>query len=224
MSPDEELGRVLPVIKGLVDAGCRAPISIDTRNARVAREAFAAGARIFNDVTALTHDPESRAAAAELCAASPEAGVALCHSLADPKTMQDRPRYADVLLDVYDALSQRIAEAVEVGVPEERIIVDPGIGFGKTLEHNLALIRGLATFHGLGAPILLGVSRKRFIGTLSGVEVAGERMAGSVAAGLMGVAKGAQILRVHDVAETAQALRVWMALSVGEAGADRASR
>ena len=210
----EELSRVMPVIRGLRAAGCRLPISIDTRKARVAMEAFEAGARLFNDVSALSHDPDSLAAAAELCAADPEAGVILCHSLGDPQTMQKDPRYDDALLDVYDALSERLNICADAGIPLERVIVDPGIGFGKTLEHNVDLIRGLALFHGLGRPILLGVSRKRFIGTLSGVEEAAARGPGSIAAGLLGVSKGAQILRVHDVSETVQALRVWNALTL----------
>ena len=214
VSLEEELKRVTPVIEGVIASGCKAPISIDTRKAAVARDAFAAGARIFNDVSALGHDPESLAAAAELCAGAPEAGVVLCHSLGDPKTMQDKPEYDDVLLDVYDALGERIEACVAAGVPADRLIVDPGIGFGKTLEHNIALIRGLTLFHGLGSPVLLGASRKRFIGTISGVEAANQRGPGSISAALMGAAKGAQIIRVHDVPETVQALKVWTALTV----------
>ncbi|MBX2853751.1 MAG: dihydropteroate synthase [Rhodobacteraceae bacterium] len=221
---EEELSRVLPVIRGLREAGCTLPISIDTRKARVAIEAFEAGARLFNDVSALSHDPDSLAAAAELCAAAPEAGVILCHSISDPQTMQNDPRYDDALLDVYDALSERLNVCADAGVPMERIIVDPGIGFGKTLEHNVDLIRGLALFHGLGRPILLGVSRKRFIGTLSGVDAAADRGPGSIAAGLLGVSKGAQILRVHDVSETVQALRVWNALTMRSDAPTRPAR
>ncbi|MEM7506774.1 MAG: dihydropteroate synthase [Pseudomonadota bacterium] len=200
----QELDRVLPVIEGLVAAGCKLPISIDTRKARVARQAIAAGASLFNDVSALSFDPES--------VTVPARAYCLMHALGDPRTMQRSPRYDDVLLDVYDYLAGRVAEAELAGIDRAQMIVDPGIGFGKTMAHNLALIRGLSLFHGLGCAILLGVSRKRFIGTLSGVIEADQRVAGSIAAGLWGLGQGAQILRVHDVAETAQALRVWQAL------------
>jgi dihydropteroate synthase len=137
------------------------------------------------------------------------------HALGDPRTMQRDPRYADVLLDVYDFLEMRIAAAGAAGIPPERIVIDPGIGFGKTLDHNLALLRRLSLFHGLGCAVMLGVSRKRFIGTLSGVAEAARRSSGSVAAGLAGLAQGVQILRVHDVAETSQALAVWQAIARG---------
>lgn len=203
---DAEMARVLPVIEGILAAGCAVPISIDTRKAGVARAALAAGARLFNDVSALTHDPESPAVAREAEV------VCLMHAQGDPQTMQKDPHYGDVLLDVYDFLADRVAAAERAGVARERLMIDPGIGFGKTMAHNLALLRGLSLFQGLGCPLLLGVSRKRFIGTLSGVATAADRVAGSLAAGLAGVAQGAQILRVHDVAETAQALAVWQAL------------
>ncbi|MEM9369584.1 MAG: dihydropteroate synthase [Pseudomonadota bacterium] len=200
----DEADRVLPVIEGLISAGCKAPISIDTRKASVAREAVSAGAVLFNDVSALTYDPESiRVAAPAYC---------LMHALGDPRTMQNDPRYDHVLLDVYDFLEQRAAAAEAAGIPRDRILVDPGIGFGKTLEHNLTLMRGLGLFHGLGCPILLGASRKRFIGTISGEPVADRRAPGSVAAALWGAGQGVQMIRVHDVAETSQALRVWEAL------------
>lgn len=213
---EQEIARTVPVILGLREAGVTTPISIDTRKARVAQNAFAAGARIFNDVSALSFDPDNPRVAAELCDQFPDAGVVLCHSPSDPKTMQSRAVYDDVVADIYDALAERIAVCAEAGVPADRLIVDPGIGFGKTLAHNLALIRGLAVFHGLGAPVLLGASRKRFIGTLSGETLAERRGPGSIAVALMGAAKGAQILRVHDVAETAQALAVWRALTLGD--------
>ena len=200
----EEIDRVLPVIEGLGAAGCTTPISIDTRKAAVARAAVAAGAAMFNDVSALTHDPDSPKVKAP--------GYCLMHALGDPKTMQADPRYDDVLLDVYDFLAARVAAAAHAGIPRARIAVDPGIGFGKTLTDNLTLIRGLSLFHGLGCPILLGVSRKRFIGTLSGETEAARRAPGSIAAGFWGIGQGAQILRVHDVRETYQALSVWEAL------------
>jgi len=204
---DQELDRVIPVIEGLQAAGCPVLISIDTRKAAVAGAALAAGAVMFNDVSALTYDHDSPAAAA----AAP--AVCLMHAQGDPRTMQQNPRYGDVLLDVYDFLELRIASAGAEGVDRARIVVDPGIGFGKTLEHNLALFRGMSLFHGLGCAVMLGVSRKRFIGVLSGVDEAHRRAPGSVAAGLAGLAQGVQILRVHDIAETHQALQVWRAIT-----------
>ncbi len=209
VEPQAEADRVLPVIEGLVAAGCRAPISIDTRNAGVAKQALAAGARLFNDVSALSHDSDSPGVAAGADA------ICLMHAQGDPRTMQQNPAYENVVLDVFDYLQSRIDAAVEQGVSRERIIVDPGIGFGKTLVHNLALLNSLTLFHGLGCPLLLGVSRKRFIGTLSGVELARERVAGSIAAGLAGLDQGVQILRVHDVKETAEAINVWQAIRGG---------
>ncbi len=204
----EERDRVIPVIEGLVAAGCPVPISIDTRKAAVAKAALAAGAVILNDVSALTHDPDSPGVAASA------PGICLMHAQGDPRTMQENPRYGDVLLDVYDFLELRLAALSAAGVPHARISVDPGIGFGKNLGHNLALLRRLSLYHGLGCALVLGVSRKRFIGVLSGVSEARQRVAGSIAAGLGGVAQGVQILRVHDVAETRQALEVWRAIAV----------
>ncbi|MFV0472888.1 MAG: dihydropteroate synthase [Pikeienuella sp.] len=206
VSPAEEQDRVLPVIEGLIAAGVSAPISIDTRNAATARAAFAAGARLFNDVSALTHDEGSLAAATELGGA-----VCLMHALGDPKTMQDAPRYENVLIEVYDWLEKRVEACLAAGIPRERIIVDPGIGFGKTVRHNMELIRGLAAFHGFGCPVMLGASRKAFIGRLTGVEKAADRLAGSIAAALAAAGQGAQILRVHDVAATREALDIWCA-------------
>ena len=206
---ERELDRVMPVIEGLVQHGCPVPISIDTRKAAVAKAALAAGAVIFNDVSALTYDPDSAGVAADAPA------LCLMHAQGDPRTMQKNPQYDDVLLDVFDFLEARIAAAKAAGIDADRIVIDPGIGFGKTLEHNLSLIRRVSLYHGLGCPILLGISRKRFIGTLSGVQVASERVAGSIAAGLAGLAEGVQMLRVHDVAETRQAVQVWQAIALG---------
>lgn len=202
----EESDRVLPVVEGLVAAGCPVPISVDTRKAAVMRAALAAGARMVNDVSALTHDRDAAGAAAGAEA------VCLMHARGDPKTMQDAPVYDDVVLDVYDYLADRVAAAESAGLPRARIVVDPGIGFGKTVEHNLALIRRLSLLHGLGCPVLLGVSRKGFVGRISGEEAPHRRAAGSIAAGLAGLAQGVQVLRAHDVAETVQAVRVWQAL------------
>ena len=200
----EELARVVPVIEGL--AGLNAVISIDTRKARVAREAAKAGAKIFNDVSALTYDRKSLEAAAE-------AGfsLVLMHAQGEPKTMQDNPHYADVVLEVFDYLEARIAAAMAAGIDRSRIAADPGLGFGKTLAHNLALLAHTSLFHGLGVPLLIGASRKRFIQGVSGGEKPPAREPGSQAAAIAAAAQGAQILRVHDVAGTRQALDVWRA-------------
>lgn len=208
----EEIARVVPVIEALREAGVTVPVSVDTRKARVAAAALAAGADMVNDVTALRFDPEMAGVVAA-------AGVPVClmHSIADPATMQARAVYDDVLAEVFDHLAERVAAAEAAGIARGRIVVDPGIGFGKTAAHNLTLIRGLAAFHALGCAILLGVSRKRFIGTIGGAEEAADRVAGSVAVALYGAAQGAQVLRVHDVKETVQALRLWSALAAGEA-------
>lgn len=208
----EEITRTSPVISAIRAAGIRTPVSIDTRKAEVARQALNAGAMIVNDVTALTFDPHM----AQVVAAS-GAPVILMHSIATPQTMQNDPRYDDVLLDVYDALAARVAEAEAAGISRDRIAIDPGIGFGKTLDHNLALLARLSLFHSLGLPILLGASRKRFIGTVSGAEEAQRRMPGSLAVALAGVAQGVQLIRVHDVSETRQALSLWQAATKGKA-------
>jgi dihydropteroate synthase len=206
---EEELRRVIPVIEGLAGK-VEARISIDTRKAAVMRAAAAAGADIINDVSALAHDPASLATAAEL-----GLPVILMHARGDPKTMQAAPAYDDVQLDVFDYLEDRIDAAVRAGLSREKLIVDPGIGFGKTLEHNLALMSGLALLHALGVPLLVGASRKRMIGELSGIAAARERVHGSVGAALAAVGQGAQIVRVHDVAATRQALAVFSAATAG---------
>ena len=171
-----------------------------------------AGYVIVNDVSALMHDKESLAAAADT-----GRPVILMHAQGDPKTMQQAPRYDHVLLDVFDYLEARVAACQAAGIPKARLLVDPGIGFGKTVGHNLALLAGLSLFHGLGVPVVLGASRKRFIGTLTGIGAAADRVHGSVAAALAAVAQGAQIVRVHDVAATRQALDVWLAAILGTA-------
>jgi dihydropteroate synthase len=204
----EETARVVPVIAALRAEGFPLPISIDTRNADVARAALDAGADLLNDVSALTHDPESLALAAER-----ECPVCLMHARGDPKTMQDAPAYDDALLDVFDFLEARIAAAGAAGIPRARVLVDPGIGFGKTVAHNLELVRGLALLHGLGCGILFGASRKRFIGTLGGAQEPRERLPGSLAVALEALRQGAQVIRVHDVKETRQALALWRALN-----------
>jgi dihydropteroate synthase len=206
---DEELARVLPVIEG-VRARTEGRISIDTRKAEVMRLAAAAGVDIINDVTALSYDPDAPAVAAQ--SGLP---VILMHAQGDPRTMQDTPRYGNVLLDVFDYLERRIATLEGAGIARHRLVADPGIGFGKTLAHNLELMAGLTLFHGLGVPVLLGASRKRFIGALTGVEVASDRVLGSVGAALAAAAQGAHILRVHDVKATREALTVWEAATRG---------
>ena len=208
----EEIARTAPVIAALRAGGVELPISIDTRKAGVAQAAFAAGATILNDVTALRFDPAMAAMAAGL-----HAPVILMHSIANPQTMQDDPRYDDVVLDIYDALADRLQVALAAGIPRHRLAIDPGIGFGKTLDHNLALLARISLFHNLGVPVLLGASRKRFIGTLGAEADAAKRMPGSLAVALAGVAQGMQMIRVHDVAQTRQALSLWRAATKGEA-------
>lgn len=200
----EELRRVLPVIDAAKPFS-RA-ISIDTRKSAVVKAALQSGAAIVNDVSALTYDNDAASIAAE--AGAP---VVLMHAQGDPRTMQNAPLYDDVLLDVYDYLEARIEAAVNAGIAREKLIADPGIGFGKTLEHNLALISGIGLFHGLGVPLMLGVSRKRSIGVLTGESDPKKRVAGSLGAALAGVAQGVQILRVHDVRETVHAVTCWQA-------------
>jgi dihydropteroate synthase len=199
---EEECRRVLPVIAALARRS-RARLSVDTRKAEVMRRAALEGVHMINDVSALTHDPRSLETVAQL-----GLPVVLMHALGDPRTMQDKPTYDDVVLDVYDFLGARIAACERAGIPRARLIVDPGIGFGKNLAHNLALLGSLSIFHGLGCGVMLGASRKSFIGHLTG---AGEndRLPGSLAAALLGAAQGVQLLRVHDVAATRQALAVW---------------
>jgi dihydropteroate synthase len=201
----DECTRILPVIDALRGAG--AVLSIDSRNAPVMAAALDAGAAIVNDVSALTHDAASLPLVAERAAP-----VVLMHAQGDPRTMQREPAYGHVSLDIYDYLERRIAACTAAGIARECIAVDPGIGFGKTLAHNLVLLRDLSLFHGLGCPLLLGASRKGFIGTLSGETVAARRMAGSVTVAAWGARCGAHILRVHDVADTLQGLAVARAI------------
>ena len=207
----EEIARTAPVIAA-VTAKSDVPISIDTRKAPVAREALVSGATLVNDVSGFTWD-------GDLAPLAAEAGAPVCvmHAQGDPATMQDDPTYDDVLLDVFDFLDAQVSYLTGLGIPRTDILVDPGIGFGKTLAHNLALLARLSLFHSLGCPILLGASRKRFIGTLSNTADAQDRMPGSVAVALAGVSQGAQVLRVHDVAETTQALTLWQAVTKGMA-------
>ncbi len=204
----EEIQRTAPVIEAIRAAGVTTPISIDTRKARVAEAALDAGADIVNDVSAFSFDPELADLVAER-----DVPVCLMHSQGRPEDMQNDPRYDDVLFEVMDYLEERISFAEGKGIKRERIITDPGIGFGKTLEHNVTLLRNLSLLHDLGLPVLLGVSRKRFIGTIGQAEVARDRVAGSVAVAMHGIAQGMQILRVHDTFETRQALRLHAAMT-----------
>ncbi len=208
VSEDQEIARVAPLISAL-RAETTLPISIDTMKPAVARAAVAAGAGIWNDVTALSGAPESLDVAAEL-----GCGVVLMHMRGEPRSMQAAPHYADVVTEVTDYLATRAAAAMAAGVARERIWLDPGIGFGKHMtDHNLPLLAALDRIVGLGFPVLLGVSRKSFIGILDEGRPATERLGGSIAAALAGVAAGVAAVRVHDVRETVQAVRVWQAIA-----------
>jgi dihydropteroate synthase len=198
----DEIERVVPVIRPLAAGG--AAVSVDTRKADVMTAALEAGARMINDVSALTFDQRS----AEVVTAA-GVPIVLMHHQGDPQTMQDDPRYDDVLIEVYLWLEERIAFAEEKGIARDKILVDPGFGFGKKLAHNLELMNGLALFHSLGCPMVIGASRKRTIGALSGESPPDKRVSGSIAFALKAVEQGVQIIRVHDVFETVQALRVW---------------
>ncbi len=202
----EELARVLPLIEAIRRESSIA-ISIDTRKPEVARAAVAAGANCWNDVSALTFTPESMATAVAL-----DVPVVLMHAQGDPKTMQQDPQYRDVTGEVLNFLVGRIGQAIQAGMKLSNIIVDPGIGFGKTLAHNLTLLRDMPRFVALGRPVLVGASRKRFIAALDQGAAVEDRLGGSIAAALYAAEQGAQILRVHDVAETRQALTVQKAL------------
>jgi dihydropteroate synthase len=201
---EEELRRVAPVIRGLRDLGCR--ISVDTSKARVAAAALDAGAEIVNDVSALRGDPEMGALCAERGAT-----VVLMHMRGDPRTMQEDPRYDDVVAEVKEFLAERLDAATAAGIAEERVWLDPGIGFGKTATHNLELLRRLAELRDLGRPLVVGTSRKSFIGRVDG-SAADERLGGSIASSVIAAAEGAEVLRVHDVAEMRQALSVATAI------------
>jgi len=199
---DEELRRVVPVIEGLRTARPGTPISIDTRKPEVAEVAIRLGAAVVNDVTG-GRDPAMLQVARD-----GGTGLVLMHMLGEPRTMQDDPRYDDVVAEVHEYLRERIEAAVFAGVPEERICVDPGIGFGKNVEHNLALLRAVPALRLLGAAVMIGASRKRFIGTLSGTNDPADRLEGSLAVAVLAAAFGADIVRAHDVRETVRALKV----------------
>ncbi|MGV3628646.1 MAG: dihydropteroate synthase [Betaproteobacteria bacterium] len=201
---DEERRRVLPVLEALADAGV--PLSIDTQKPELMREAITAGAAMINDVNGFQAPGALDAVAGGNCA------ICIMHKQGDPQTMQRSPQYADVVMEVRDYLRQRIAAAEQAGIARERMVVDPGFGFGKTLNHNLELLQRLDEIAAPGVPVLAGLSRKSMIGKLTGRD-SGDRLAGSVAAALFAVQRGAAIVRVHDVAATRDAFAVWSAVN-----------
>ncbi len=201
VSQEEEVGRVVPVVRRILAARPEALISVDTYRSEVAAAALEAGARLVNDVTALRGDPRMASVAADA-----RCPVILMHMQGEPKTMQREPHYKDVVSEVTDFLESRAEHAVRAGVRPENIIVDPGIGFGKNLEHNLALLRNLDAIGSLGFPVLIGASRKTFIGTITGVKEASERVFGTVATTVLAYEKGATFFRVHDVRANREAL------------------
>ena len=205
VTAEEEIRRVVPVVEALVRSGIL--VSIDTRKASVMQAAIAAGAGMINDISALRHDPASlRVAGAS------GLPMILMHSQGEPATMQQQPTYACAALDVFDHLEERIEAWVAAGFDRDRLLIDPGIGFGKTVAHNVEILSRLGLYLGLGRPLVLGVSRKSFIARLGGDGPASDRLPGSLAAALAGLAEGVAVLRVHDVAATTQALRIWQAL------------
>lgn len=205
-SAADELARVRPVIEALAGAGL--VVSVDTRRAAVMAAALEAGAKIINDVSALTADAHSLSVLARS-----RAPVILMHMQGTPKTMQQAPTYDHVALDIFDFLEQRIEACQAAGIARHRLIVDPGIGFGKTMTHNLQILKDVSLFHALGCPLLIGLSRKFFIARLSAGEAAEARLPGSLAGALYAISQGVQIVRVHDVRETKQAFKVWQAIT-----------
>jgi dihydropteroate synthase len=202
---EEEISRIVPVIEGLKG---RVPwISVDTRNAKTMEAALKAGANSINDISALSHDPQSVGVVAEA-----QVPVFLMHMQGNPQMMQNKPSYNNVVGDVFDYLKERISFCETHRIDPHLLVVDPGVGFGQTLEHNLLILRNINVFHGLGVPLLLGTSRKSFIAALSAGEDAENRVSGSLASALWGLSQGAHIFRVHDVAETMQAFKVFGAI------------
>ncbi|MBW3659734.1 MAG: dihydropteroate synthase [Actinobacteria bacterium] len=206
---DEELRRVVPVVEALAADG--AVVSIDTSKANVARQAVAAGAAIVNDVSAGTSDGLLLQTVAEL-----DVPYVVMHMRGTPRTMQRDPRYTDVVAEVYDFLSDQLRRLDLLGVPAERVVVDPGIGFGKTVTHNLELLRRVREFTSLGRPVLVGTSRKSFLGAVTGVREASARVEGSIVTAAHAVGNGAAIVRVHDVAETVRAVTMARAVVTGD--------
>ncbi len=209
VSAAQEIARVVPVVEAL--RGCGLPLSVDTTKPEVMRAAIAAGADMINDIHALRTP-----GALEVVAAS-QAAVCLMHMQGDPRTMQDEPHYGDVVAEVADFLAERVATAEEAGIPLQRIIVDPGFGFGKSFEHNLELLQRLDELCMPGLPVLVGMSRKSMIGLMTG-KPADQRLAGGIAAAMLALRRGASILRVHDVAAIRDAVAVWNAVEAGSTG------
>jgi dihydropteroate synthase len=211
ISIETEIARVVPVVQALTKAGAR--VSIDTRHAPVMQAAIDAGAVIVNDVTALTGDPAAAGVVAER-----KVSVVLMHMQGEPGTMQDNPQYADAAVDVFDYLKKRVDACERAGIARGNVAVDPGIGFGKTLDHNLRILSRLDLYRDFGCPLLIGLSRKSFIGKLGQGEPPKARLPGSLAAALSAFRQGVRLFRVHDVAETVQAFRVWQAVETGKPG------
>ncbi|MCY4207290.1 MAG: dihydropteroate synthase [Roseovarius sp.] len=204
-----ELDRVVPIIESIRE-NCEIPISIDTRKLAVAKAAVDAGANMVNDVSGFFFDPEL----ARFCA-DRNLTVCIMHSRGIPETMQINPEYGNVALDVYDYLHDRMEALSSIGIPRSNMVADPGIGFGKTINHNLEIIRNLALFHSLGCPLMLGASRKGFIGSIGGRNEPRNRVSGSIAVTLFAIAQGVQFHRVHDTGNQAEAIRLWEASSKG---------
>lgn len=202
VSIEEEIKRVVPIIESIIEKNV--PISIDSRNSGVIEMALKSGAHIVNDVSALEHDADSLKIVHK-----EDVPIILMHAQGNPETMQENPDYQCVHLDIYDYIEERITYCEKNGITKDKIIVDPGIGFGKTVDHNVQILKHIALFHSLGVPLLIGVSRKSFIGKITGEEVAAKRVYGSIAAVQYCLDRGVQIVRVHDVKETQQALSVW---------------
>jgi len=214
--PEEEITRTIPVVRALAKEGIC--VSIDTRHAAVMDAAVKAGAAIINDISGLEGDPDSLAVAARS-----GASVVLMHMRGQPANMQAAPHYENAPREVHDYLAARLDVCLAAGIPEDKLCVDPGIGFGKSVEHNVQLLAALDELHSLGVPVLLGVSRKSFIGALSRQEPPDQRLGGSLAAALAGLDRGVKILRVHDVAETVQAVAVWHAIKSAQVSRSRSS-
>ena len=206
----EEIMRIEPVING-ISARSKIPISVDTRKAGVASAAHKAGASMVNDVSGFTFDPDLLPYCSKY-----KLPVCVMHMKGSPENMQNNPKYENVLIEVFDFLEKQIGRLVKAGISRDQIIADVGIGFGKNIEHNLALIKNISLFHGLGVPLLLGVSRKSIISNVAKVEKTSDRVHGSIALAISALGQGVQLFRVHDVAETRQAFDLWVAINFGE--------
>jgi len=206
----EEISRISPILEKIRSSGIDLPISVDTRKSEVWDISKQLGADMLNDISSLSYDKEMKK-----LVVTQNIPICVMHSKGVPKSMNSEAVYDNVLLDVYDFLENVVEDCVELGISKNNIIVDPGIGFAKTLEHNLTLLRGLSIFHSLGCPILVGASRKRFIKTIGLQDDPLKISAGSIAVALEAISQGVQILRVHDVFETVQALRLWKSINIG---------